>query len=206
MPYTYLPTSFLDQLKLGFRNVFGAFSFVREKGAFWMFLIPAAVSLLISGLVFFGGYNFIPLIRGFVTDLLPFDQWNWSWAERIESILGGIAMLAASLLSIFLYISIYKYILLVLLSPLLAYISERTEELETGANYPFSWTQLLKDAWRGIKLSTLNFIKEITLVGLLFLLGLIPGLAIITAPLIFLIQAYFVGFSMIDYFRLLASS
>lgn len=165
-----------------------------------MFLIPALISLLVSGLVFFGGFNLIPMLRSLVVDLLPFDQWTWSWGSRIESILGGITMLLASLLSVFLYISVYKYILLVLLSPLLAYISERTEELETGANYPFAWSQLFKDALRGIKLSTLNFAKEISFVAILFLLSLIPGVAIVTTPLIFLIQSYFVGFSMIDYF------
>jgi len=200
MAYTHRKISFLEQFVLGIKNVLGVFSFVIDKRAFWMFLIPAAVSLMVSGLVFFGGYSFLPELKGLVIELLPFDQWEWSWGKRIESILGSLALIAASLLSVFLYISIYKYILLVLLSPLLAYISERTEELETGANYPFSWPQLLKDAWRGIKLSTFNFAKEISLVAILFLIGLIPGLAVVTAPLIFLIQAYFVGFSMIDYF------
>lgn len=200
MTYLHRKISFVAQVKLGISNVLKSFSFVSAHGTYWMFLIPAAISLLVSGLVFFGGYNLLPMLRSLVVDFLPFDQWTWSWGSRIESILGGITMVLATALSIFLYISVYKYILLVLLSPLLAYISERTEELETGANYPFSWPQLFKDAWRGVKLSTLNFAKEISLVALLFLLGLIPGLAIVTTPLIFLIQSYFVGFSMIDYF------
>jgi len=200
MTYHHHKTSFVEQVKLGISQVLGAFSFVSANNAYWMFLVPAAISLLVFGLVFFGGYNFLPMLRTLVVELLPFDQWTSSWGARLESFLGGFAMLLATALSIFLYISVYKYILLVLLSPLLAYISERTEEIETGANYPFSWPQLLKDAWRGIKLSTFNFIKEITLVIILFLLGLIPGAAVVTTPLIFLIQSYFVGFSMIDYF------
>lgn len=200
MAYSHRKISFFEQFKLGIKNVLSAFSFVFSKGAYWMFLIPAAISLLVSGLVFFGGYNLLPELRNLVIELLPFDQWEWSWGKRIESFLGSLALIAASLLSVFLYISVYKYILLVLLSPLLAYISERTEELETGASYPFSWPQLFKDAWRGIKLSTVNFLKEISLVAILFLIGLIPGVAVITTPIIFIIQAYFVGFSMSDYF------
>ena len=172
---------------------------MRANKAYWIFGVPALLSLIISGAFFTSGFNFIPLVKDLTMQWLPIDEW-FSWGGKVEGFLGTIVLIATSLLSIFLYISIYKFVILVLLSPLLAYISEKTESYENGIEYSSSFKQLLQDAFRGIKLSLVNFIKEISAIAILFLLSFIPGLAIVTAPLIFIIQSYFVGFSMIDYF------
>jgi len=155
--------------------------------------------MLLFGATAFFGFQWIPLVQSWVTNLLPIDSW-FSWGDKVEGFFGKLAMIAVTALSVFLYISTYKFILLTILSPFLAYVSERVEELETGNNYPFSWSQLFKDSLRGMKISLVNFIKEILSIAVLFLVGLIPGVAAASAPLIFLVQSYFVGFSMIDYF------
>jgi len=85
------------------------------------------------------------------------------------------------------------------MSPLLAYLSERTESIIMGHEFPFSWLQFFKDIFRGILLAFRNFFIEILLTVLLFFLSFVPFLGFATAPILFLISAYFYGFSFLDY-------
>lgn len=93
-----------------------------------------------------------------------------------------------------------KYLILALLSPLLAYASERTEELVSGRTTPFRLGKWLKETARGVIMATRNGVIEggITLLlwaGTLFL----PLLAPFTAVLLWLVSCWFYGFSMFDY-------
>ena len=85
------------------------------------------------------------------------------------------------------------------MSPILAYLSEKTEKIVLGTNYPFSWLQLFKDIWRGVILATRNFFIEISSIILLFLVSFIPIIGLISSPLLFIVSAYFYGASFLDY-------
>jgi len=93
-----------------------------------------------------------------------------------------------------------KYVLLAMLSPVLALISERTEEILTGHKTPFHLGQLIKDALRGILVASRNFAAELGLLLVIWILTLaMPLIAPITALLSLLISSFYYGFSMLDY-------
>lgn len=93
-----------------------------------------------------------------------------------------------------------KYIVIIILSPLFAYISERTEALVTGKSYPFSFVQILKDALRGAGIAVRNMLLE----TLLMIAGVIisffmPLLSPLILVALFLVNSYFMAFNFFDY-------
>ena len=97
------------------------------------------------------------------------------------------------------YFSLFKYLFLIIGSPVFAYLSEKTSAIIEGRDFPFSFKQLLKDAWRGSKLAVRNTLWQTVYIFFLFLLSLVPLFGWI-APLIALfIECYYYGFSMMDY-------
>ncbi|MCW3104436.1 MAG: hypothetical protein JWO09_2876 [Bacteroidetes bacterium] len=103
------------------------------------------------------------------------------------------------ILFFFVYAIILKYLILIVLSPVLAILSERTDEIITGKKYPFSFLQLMKDALRGSFIACCNAIFQLGMVLSCFALMLIPVAGWISPLLLLLINYYFYGFSMMDY-------
>lgn len=99
----------------------------------------------------------------------------------------------------FFFISLSKFVLLIVGSPLYAYISETAAEKYKGVSYPFKLSQFIKDILRGIRLSIRNFLKQLLLTVLLFLLSFIPIVGLLFSFLIIILDAYYYGFSMLDY-------
>jgi len=99
----------------------------------------------------------------------------------------------------FFYFSLFKYIFLILGSPVFAYLSEKTEAIIEGKDFPFSFSQLLKDIARGVKLAIRNSIWQTLYAITLLILSLIPVVGWITPVIAFSIECYYYGFSMLDY-------
>jgi CysZ protein len=53
--------------------------------------------------------------------------------------------------------------------------------------------------WRGLRLNLGNLVREVGLTLLLLIFSFVPPFGLITTPLLFLIQAYFVGVGNMDY-------
>jgi CysZ protein len=125
------------------------------------------------------------------------------WASIKEFVNGvrvGVTTVLLQVAILYILFKVNKYLVLILLSPLLAYASERTEEILTGRTYPFSWGQLLKDALRGALIALRNAFLELGItIGLWVLTLLVPILAPLTAVLLFVVSSYLYGFSMVDY-------
>lgn len=100
----------------------------------------------------------------------------------------------------FIFHSLNRYLVFIFMSPILAYISEKVNEINTGEKYVFDALQFVKDVLRGIGIALRNLGLEMFFTLLLFVLTLfIPFLLPISAVLIFCIQCYFYGFSFVDY-------
>lgn len=126
-----------------------------------------------------------------------------AWVERMNSgwihFLVSFAELVLSLLMLLFYFSLFKYIWLILGSPLFAYLSEKTEALMDDREYPFSMAQMLKDMWRGIKLALRNAFWQTLYTLAILLLSLVPLVGWATPLLSLFVECYYYGFSMLDY-------
>jgi CysZ protein len=97
------------------------------------------------------------------------------------------------------YFSLFKYLWLILGSPIFAYLSEKTEAIIEGKNYPFSLPQLFSDIVRGIGISLRNALWQSVYTISILLLSLIPFIGWVTPVFALLIECYYYGFSMLDY-------
>lgn len=198
--------SFLRDLGIGTTAFFRAFGFALGNRMGWMFLVPALLWMLLTiGLfkLLSGQVDWITAWAAGYLDI-PVSEADAGWWTAVKNFLNGaweivLWVILHAAIAYLLWVA-NKYIVLILLSPLLAYASERTEEVLTGRTYPFSWGQLLKDALRGALIAARNGVMELGIsVGIWFLTLFVPLLAPVSFILLFIVSSYFYGFSMFDY-------
>ncbi len=97
------------------------------------------------------------------------------------------------------YFSLFKYLFLIIGSPLFAYLSEKTEAIIEGKEYPFSLQQFIKDIFRGAGLAVRNTLWQTVYTVTIVILSLIPVLGWFTPLIALIIECYYLGFSMLDY-------
>jgi CysZ protein len=125
------------------------------------------------------------------------------WLENMDNsflnylfITGGIIF---RLILMFFYFSLFKFLFLIIGSPVFAYLSEKTESIIEGKEYPFSLKQLLKDMWRGIRLALRNTLWQTVYSIAILLFSLVPVLGWVGPLVAFMVECYYYGFSMLDY-------
>jgi CysZ protein len=97
------------------------------------------------------------------------------------------------------YFSIFKYQRLIIVSPLFAYLSEKTGAIMEGTDIPFNLSQLLKDIARGIKQASRNALWQTVYTVSILILAFIPIVGWITPLVALMTECYYLGFSMLDY-------
>lgn len=126
---------------------------------------------------------------------------NWLQQERNEwlSFLFVMNGMMLRLVLMLFYFSLFKYALLIVGSPAFTYLSEKTEALLDGKEYPFNWSDVKEDAKRGIRLALHNAGRQLLYFMGLILLSLVPLAGWITPLIALALEAYYFGASMLDY-------
>jgi CysZ protein len=181
-------------LKDGFSSYFDALGLMR-KYRLWKYAVWAGLVSLV--IVFLGGFSSYALADDLASLLT-----GWLGFLPEEGIFSSIAEWLSGILILLVFLIFYKYIVLIVMAP---FMSPLSEELENRLNddyepIPFSLSLALKDLWRGLRINIRNLFKELMYTLLLFIASFIPGAAVITAPLIFIVQSYYAGFGNMDYY------
>ncbi|MFN3342894.1 MAG: EI24 domain-containing protein [Flavobacteriales bacterium] len=93
-----------------------------------------------------------------------------------------------------------KYIVFIVLSPMLTKLSLKTETIITGNTYESNWKQFMSDIRRAIRISMGNFILEYSIFALWYVFVLfVADAKPLTSFFLFSVGCYFYGFCMIDY-------
>jgi CysZ protein len=125
------------------------------------------------------------------------------WLDKTDNgLLGFVFTMGGLILWLILmlfYFSLFKYLFLIIGSPVFAYLSEKTVAIIEGKDFPFSFPKIIHDAYRGIKLAVRNSLWQTVYLISIILLNLIPVVGWLTPILAILIECYYYGFSMIDY-------
>lgn len=107
--------------------------------------------------------------------------------------------LILQLILLLFYFSWFKYLFLIIGSPVFAYISEKTESIINGTDYPFDLKQFAKDVIRGIAIAIRNTLWQTVYLVSIFILAFIPLIGWATPVLVLFVECYYFGFSMLDY-------
>ncbi len=161
----------------------------------WGYIILPGVFCVLIGMAVFGAaWGFSDEIGGLIDNL-----WRWDWGKEVAE---TAAQVFGGLLVLFLGLIIFKQLIMVLLAPFMSILSEKVENQLAGnsnGGTKLSLRQVVSDILRGLRIALRNILRELLLTLFLLLLGLIPVFSIFTTALIFLLQAYYVGFGNMDY-------
>jgi len=95
-----------------------------------------------------------------------------------------------------------KYLVVALLSPLLAKLSEKTENILTGNKYPWNFAQLVSDVKRAMRIIVRNLMWEYFFFLVILVVSFIGWEDPTSSPifyLTFVIGFYYYGFAFMDY-------
>lgn len=200
----------MKDLCIGFRGFTHAFRFAMRNGMWWLFLAPVVLWLLFAGGILWVSNAAVEMVGGWVSTFWNIDLpvgdrpgLEGLWDDTLgflDQARDVVVLLAVKAALWFLFGLVGKYLVLILLSPLLAYASERTEEILTGVPVPFNAVRFLQDIGRGIAMALRNGVLELTLNGILWTCTLfVAVIAPVSAIAAWLVSSWFYGSSMFDY-------
>lgn len=153
--------------------------------------------LFIAGMLFF--WQSSDNVVSWVSDKLGVESWLQKERSAWLSFLFVMTGMMLRLILVLFYFSLFKYLILIIGSPVFAYLSEKTEAIIAGKEHTFNWPDLKKDAFRGIRLALRNAgWQSVYLVALIFL-SLVPVIGWITPIIALMMEGYYFGVSMLDY-------
>ena len=134
---------FIRNFFLGLHAYYKAMKFIIQHKLYWYIVIPAALMLVI--------YQIGSLIKA---------NYSLPQAENMNEIVWYMIYLLAEISIAILLMKFAKYLVVILLSPMISYLSMKTEKILTGNTYPFSFTQLIHDIKRATKIVIRNLMWE----------------------------------------------
>lgn len=176
---------FFKELFIGIYAFWEAWLLIKRNGLYWLVIIPAILML--------GVYQLGYLVRShvFSTDVSTMNDIVWYLIKLFLEISIAVLLMNFS-----------KYLVVAILSPMLTYLSSKTEKLLTGNSYPFNYDQFVRDVKRGIRIVTRNFMWYYFFFVLILIAALIGWENPKESPvfyLTYLLGFYYYGFSFLDY-------
>ncbi|NCI47511.1 EI24 domain-containing protein [Sediminibacterium soli] len=189
----------LKEMIIAIQAYFEAHRFIRKHKLWKWILIPG---ILYTLLFMLGMYFFGKTASTFI-EWLAKETGLQDWLNALDnSFIGFLFTMGGMLLwllQMLFYFSLFKYMFLIVGSPLFAYLSEKTEAIIEGKDFPFGFRQLLKDIKRGIFIALRNSLWQTVYLLTILVLSLVPIAGWLTPILALLVECYYYGFSMLDY-------
>lgn len=181
----------MKAITLVFNSFSDSFKVIKDAGLRKFYFLPGIISMfLFGGFIYLGEYLSLNLASALE---------NFFKLQEYGSILYIFIKILVWICTVFFYYLVYKSLLLVIISPILSYISERVETHLTGKKFDFTFKDNLRFLIRGIDIGLKSFFKQMVGTCVVMLLGFIFPINLSIPLLIFIIQGYFTGFSFMDY-------
>lgn len=189
----------LKEIIISFQAYYQAHRFITKHRLWKWIFIPG----LIYALLFCLGIYLFAVSSNSAIEFMLQKTGVAAWMEKMQnswlSFLLIFGQIILNLILLLFYFSLFKYLFLIIGSPLFAYLSEKTESIMEGRDYPFNFKQLIKDIVRGIRLALRNMLWQTVYTVSILILSFIPVFGWITPLLALLVECYYLGFSMLDY-------
>jgi CysZ protein len=189
----------LKEIIIAIQSYFEAHDFIRKHRLWKWIIIPGLLYMLlfVVGMYFF--WNSSNNAVTWISQQIGLENWLQKQRNDWLSFLFLMAGLILRIVLVFFYFSLFKYIFLIIGSPIFAYLSEKTESILEGKDFPFNMKQLMKDIVRGIRMALRNTLWQTVYVVSLILLSLVPVIGWITPVIVLFVECYYYGSSMLDY-------
>lgn len=192
-----------DDFTIGVGAYWKAIIFIFKNNLWYYFFFPVIINLLL----FFIGISFVNNATDFsiewVESQLNDNTITGIWAmlfQWTKDSFSWIIWIMFKLLFLYVFILFGGYFSLIVLSPILTYLSEKTEEIITGRKNPFDVIQLTRDVIRAIVIVIRNMCIQIVWIIIFFILSFIPIVGWVVSFFgNIIVSSYFYGFSFMDY-------
>lgn len=173
--------------------------FINKHRLFRWIIIPGIIytALFIAAMSVF--WQSSDTVISWISNQLRVEAWLQKERSEWLSFLLVMTGVMLRLVLVLFYFSLFKYLILIIGSPVFAYLSEKTEAILEGKEYSFEWASIKKDCARSIRLDLRNCGWQSVYLFTLILLSLIPVAGWITPVIALVIECYYFGFSMLDY-------
>lgn len=173
-----------------------AFQFVRKHNLKGFILSAAFFNFFAFVFVGFIAWIYTGKLIDLIYSSFSFPEDWQEWGSFLE-ILTAILI---RILLILLYINLFKYIVLIIFAPVLAILSERTQNILNQQKKSINLFRLVSEIGRGMMMAFILInLNIIIYLALVVLSVVIPFLAPAFVILVFLLESFFFGASMLDY-------
>ena len=190
----------LKELIIAFQSYIKAHQFITKHRLWKWILIPGILYtiLFIVGLYFFWvSAATVVSSLSHQTHIDRFLQQRQSALLSFFFVMGGLMV---HLVLVFLYFSLFKYLILIIGSPLFTYLSEQTDALLNGKEYTMRFNrQFRQEMLVGIRVALRNSLWQTVYLISLLILSFVPFVGWITPVICIFVECYYYGFSMLDY-------
>jgi len=181
---------FKNYLK-GLRAYSESFSLISKLNLWKYFLVPMGISLLVALLIGFSAWGWSDNLGSYISKI-----WVWEWGSEtflaISNFIGGLTIVILGLI-------VYRHVVMALCAPFMGPVSEKIESHLTHKEVQVGMNRFIPLLIRGIKVNGRNLFFELFFTIPVLLLSLIPVIGFLSAPILFLLQAYYAGFGNMDY-------
>ncbi len=189
----------LKEILIAIQAYFQAHQFILKNRLWKWILVPG----LIYALLFVAGIYLYWHSSGKAIDYLfsvtGVKDWMQEGGMKWLKFLFIFGQVILQIIMMLFYFSLFKYLFLIIGSPVFAYLSEKTESIMENRDFPFSFGQLMRDILRGIRIALRNTLWQTVYTISILLLSLIPLVGWVTPVLALFTECYYLGFSMLDY-------
>lgn len=176
---------FIRNFFLGLRAYFKAIRFIIEHKFYWYLIAPAILMIII--------YKIGASIKAH--QVIP-------EADNMNEIIWYLVYLMIEISIAILLMKFAKYLVVVILSPLLSHLSMKTEKIITGNTYAFSFKQLIHDVKRAMRIVVRNLMWEYFFFVIIMVVSFLGWENPRSSPvfyLTFVIGFFYYGFAFLDY-------
>jgi CysZ protein len=180
-------------------SYFKAHRFITRHHLWKWIIIPGILYMLLFVAGIFTFWVSSDAVVSYFTRKVGIDRWLHLQSSGLLSFIFLMSEMIIRLVLIFFYFSLFKYLFLIIGSPLFAYLSEKTEAIMSSREFPFSFQQLLHDMYRGVKLAVRNTLWQAVFTITILLISFIPFIGWASPMVMLFVECYYYGFAMLDY-------
>jgi CysZ protein len=184
----------LKEIVIAIQSWSEARDYIRKHKLFRWILVPGIIYtlLFIAGMIVF--WKSSDGVVSWISDQLGIESWLQKERSPWLSFFLVMTGMMLRLILVLFYFSLLKYLILIIGSPVFAYLSEKTEAMAEEKEHDVNRKLLKKDSLRGIKMALRNAVWQSIYLVALALLSLVPVIGWITPVIALLMECYYSDF------------
>lgn len=185
----------MKEIMMGLRYVFSSFGYIRRNKMGYVYLISLAVVIVFM----LANATLSNIVSDYIEGLV--DGWlmGSSMPGWLNSLISATATIATMVISFIVIATLGGSVIMILLSPLFSHIAEKVFKIETGKSVESGFGVFMSQILRGVGISLRNMVVQYALIIMLLILSFIPAVGWVSNIFIFLVNAFFYGFTLADY-------